>query len=48
MGIKAKVKQELKSLGIKTIKNDSGVDIKLGNAKTSDLISALAKIEEEK
>lgn len=48
MGMKAEIKQELKSLGIKTIKNDSGVDIKLGNAKTSDLISALAKVRGEK
>ena len=43
MGMKAEIKQELKSLGIKTIKNEKGQDIKLANAKTANLISALTK-----
>jgi hypothetical protein len=43
MGMKAEIKQELKALGIKTIKNDKGIEVKLGNAKTTDLLSALTK-----
>lgn len=43
-GIKANLKVELKKHGIKTITNDKGQDIKLANAKTNMLMSALAKV----
>ena len=43
-GIKANLKAELKKHGIKTITNDKWQDIKLANAKTNMLMSALAKV----
>lgn len=42
-GIKANLKAELKKHGIKTITNDKGQNIKLANAKTNMLMSALVK-----
>ena len=42
-GMKAQIKQELRSRGIKTITTDEGRQVKLQNAKTSDLISVLTK-----
>lgn len=48
MGMKAEIKQELKALGIKTVKNEKGIEVKLGNAKTADLLSALTKTKGEK
>lgn len=43
-GIKASVKKELRNLGVKTISIDKK-SVKLQNAKTTDLISALAKLK---
>lgn len=42
-GMKANLKAELKKRGIKTITNDKGQNIKLANAKTNMLMSALVK-----
>lgn len=41
--MKAQIKQELRNKGIKTITTDEGRQVKLPNAKTSDLISVLDK-----
>ena len=43
MGMKAQAKKELRAMGIKAILTDSGKEVKLGNAKTADLIKELAK-----
>lgn len=39
--MKSQLKKELKSQGIITVRNAAGRMVKLQNAKTSDLISAL-------
>lgn len=43
IGMKAQAKKELRAMGIKTILTDFGKEIKLGNAKTAELIKELAK-----
>lgn len=44
-GLKAQVKSFLKAKGIKTIQNDKGQEIKLQNAKTTDLIENASHIK---
>ena len=43
-GMKADVKVFLKQHGVKTIVLDSGKEVKLQNAKTSDLITYASKL----
>ena len=43
-GMKADVKAFLKQRGVKTITLDSGKEVKLQNAKTSDLITYASKL----
>ena len=44
VGIKADVKAFLKQRGVKTIVLDTGKEVKLQNAKTSDLITYAVKL----
>lgn len=41
VGMKSQLKKKLKSQGITRVRNAAGRMVKLQNAKTSDLISAL-------
>lgn len=45
MGMKADIKRELKSQGIRQITLDNGRKVKLQNAKTADLIRALGQVK---
>lgn len=42
-GMKAKLKKELRAVGIREVRNAAGRLVKLQNAKISDLVSALPK-----
>ena len=41
VGMKAQIKKELRDKGIREVRNAAGRMVKLQNAKTSDLVSAL-------
>lgn len=41
-GMKAQIKKELRDKGIREVRNAAGRMVKLQNAKTSDLVSALS------
>lgn len=43
MGMKADIKRELHAKGIRQIRRDNGQIVKLQNAKTAELIRALAQ-----
>lgn len=43
-GLKAQLKQFLKSKGVKVVTLDNGATIKLQNAKTRDLFNAAVKL----
>lgn len=42
-GLKAQIKKFLRSNGINTITNEQGRSIRLGNAKTQELLKAAVK-----
>lgn len=42
-GLKAEIKKYLRSNGIKTITNDQGRSVRLGNAKTQELLKVAVK-----
>ena len=42
-GLKAQIKKHVRSNGIKTIINEQGRTIRLGNAKTQDLLKVAVK-----
>lgn len=42
VGMKAQIKKELRDKGIREVRNAAGRMVKLQNAKTSDLVSALS------
>lgn len=44
MAIKAEVKKFLRSKGISTITNEMGHELRLGTAKTIDLLKVAAKL----
>lgn len=44
MAMKAEVKRFLRSKGISTITNEKGQEVRLGTAKTIELLKAAAKL----
>lgn len=46
-GMKAQVKHQLRSKGIRTITTDTGKVLKLQQAKTSELIKVASKLAQE-
>lgn len=47
VGMKAQVKHQLRSKGIRTITTDTGKVLKLQQAKTSELIKVASKLAQE-
>ena len=48
VGMKAQVKHQLRSKGIRTITTDTGKVLKLQQAKTSELIKVASKLAQER